>query len=863
MFKKKFSFFKNNQLYYLTFLTSLVIMAIVYLLKEITPFGDGSTLTVDFYHQYSPMLAELYDRIKTGANLTYSFSFGLGLPFIRNYMNYLASPFNFLLLLFKREHLVTAFSLIIALKAASAATTMVFYLSRKFFTKNKILIALGISYSFGAYFMAYYWNIMWLDGLIMLPLIIYGIEKLVDEGKIFFYIISLSLMLVFNYYIGYVICLFSVLYFIGYLILKTERFNFKIIIKKVLSFTIASLLAGGLGAVLLYPLFLGLDSISATSDAWPTSQYYAFTFLDYLVSHFAGVDSTITAVSINQAPNIVGGTLGCYLLVLFFFNPHIQRKIKLVYLSMLLFIAISFFYAPLDFIWHAFHIPNDMPYRYSFIYTFLLMVISAYSLKELKYLKHKIICLVYLMFLCSLSLLKILNYTGITSNMVILGQVSITIYFILTMLHTSPKLKKVIPYLLCLTVMTESILVFSHLWQSNAKVSEYYQDYLEVKEVLNFIKENDSGVYRLEKASLLTANDASWYGYYGQSGFSSMTDESLAILQKKLGLPNNNINHNYYQQTTPINDLIFNIKYFLGESIDTKHYSLLTQTKALPVYVNHHNAGLMYAVNEEIVNWELDDSNPFANQNVFIEKGTGILNVLKPFSYQAREIVYSTSEETIIKYTFKPTTPQGYFYLDATKVNYLFIGNTLNYQGNPPKEGNGLPNGSFFAALKLFDYVKIDSLKSVIGSQENIWVTPLGAEITELYISYKTSLEQGFYSYLLDEEAFALASQKFQKNRVVIDEFKESSIKGHITLAQKQTIFTSIPYDKGWQVAVDDVKISTFAIGEALLGFKVPAGEHEITLKYQMPGREVGLLTSLISLVILGFLHYKKNPPSD
>ena len=55
----------------------------------------------------------------------------------------------------------------------------------------------------------------------LLPLIILSIENIIDKDKYLMYIFSLSLMLIANYFIGYMICLFSVLYFIAYFILKT------------------------------------------------------------------------------------------------------------------------------------------------------------------------------------------------------------------------------------------------------------------------------------------------------------------------------------------------------------------------------------------------------------------------------------------------------------------------------------------------------------------------------------------------------------------------------------------------------------------------------------------------------------------
>lgn len=205
----------DNKYVFLTVGISIFIFFIIYALKSIIPIGNNTMLTVDFYHQYSPLLAELYDKIKMGDNLIYSFNTGLGLPFFRNFFNYLSSPFNIIILLFERDNIVTSFSVIIALKIIFA-TGAISYFLKNFFNKNSLFITLfGLTYGFSSYFVAFYWNIMWLDGIIYLPLVVLGIKKIIDDDKFNFYIIFLFLSILSNYFIGYMICIFSCIFFLS------------------------------------------------------------------------------------------------------------------------------------------------------------------------------------------------------------------------------------------------------------------------------------------------------------------------------------------------------------------------------------------------------------------------------------------------------------------------------------------------------------------------------------------------------------------------------------------------------------------------------------------------------------------------
>ena len=318
--KKILKHFKNYNYIYLTGLLGLIVIITVYILQDVAPFGRNSMLTVDFFHQYGPMLAEFFDRIHSGESLIYSFNTGLGLPFFRNFFNYLSSPLNILIFLFKRKDLIMSYSFIIGIRSIISAITMSYYLRKKFDTKTPTLIGLGLLYAYSAYFTAYYWNIMWLDGLIFLPLIILGIENIINKNNGILYTTSLTIMLFSNYFIGYMICIFSCIYFLAYLIIKTKKIKLKKLLKTLGLFTICSLIAGALNAWALIPMFEALTSTNATMGSVPTSQYYAFTIPEFFKNHLTGVTSTVFASDISNSPNVSCGILSIALFLLFWLN---------------------------------------------------------------------------------------------------------------------------------------------------------------------------------------------------------------------------------------------------------------------------------------------------------------------------------------------------------------------------------------------------------------------------------------------------------------------------------------------------------------------------------------------------------------
>lgn len=829
---------KNNKCVYLTFLLGIIIISIIFALEKISPFGENSTLAVDFYHQYGPMLAELYERVKSGSNLIYSFTMSSGLPFFRNFLNYLASPFNLLLFLFKHKNLLTGFSIIIGLKAIFSGTFFSYFITKKFKTKSPIIIALGILYSFQAYFIAYYWNIMWLDGLVFIPLIALGIEKLIDENKKLLYIISLALMIFINYFIGYMLCIFSVLYFIAYLFSKTKINNWKYILKKTETFIFCSLIAGGLTAFITLPLFSAITSTSATSDTTiPLSRYYNFGISEFVINHLSGVTSTVFSTDVTNAPNISCGIITIPLLILFILNKNIKIKTKICYLSIILFLIISFFFAPLDFIWHAFHTPNDLPYRFSFIYTFLLLTISSYSLLNIR--KNNIIEISFatLITLGIILFAYFFNIEQITNKIIIINAVLIGIYFIIYLISKYYKYTKKIMIVIFIGIIgLESIIRVSNNWEIDQLITDFYSNYPYMQSAINYIKNNDKDkFYRIEQNDYMTLNDSSWYNFYGITSFSSMNYEEMAKLQRDLGIPGNEINSFYYKTNTPIYNLMFNLKYIIGDPADDRHFINKVMTTHYEIYENLYNLNLMYGVNKDIKNWNIKEYNPIINQNNFIKHSTNIDNVFEKNTLLKEEKINSNDDITIIKYTYKNNFTNNYFYTNANNIKFFIINNVLYYTDNSYENIND-------KFSELYYYTSEDyNEKKLIPFYEN-------KENIEIYVGYNYYIDNQIKIYSLNESKFNEAYKTLKNNEINITNFKENKIYGTINTKKDMTIYTSIPYDKGWKIYIDGKKNNTFKIGNTLLGFDITKGKHNIKLSYTPKNIEIGILISLISL---------------
>lgn len=821
---------KNNKYVWLTIGISTFLFLIIYALKSIIPIGKNTLLTVDFYHQYGPLLAELYDKVMAGDNLIYSFSTGLGLPFFRNFYNYLSSPFNIIMFLFNRENIVTAFSIIIALKIITASAIMTYFLN-KFFNKNSIATTIfGLTYAFSSYFVAFYWNIMWLDSLVFLPLIILGIKKLIDEDKINLYILSLFLSILANYFITYMICLFACLFFIIYIIFKNDLSR-KELIKKILLFTLSSLIAGGLACFMLLPYVSSLNTISATGDSFTFYKTFNFNPLYFLANHFSLTDSIVFSSQDYYIPNISSGITIFILLIAFYFNSDIKLKYKIMASIFILFLFFSFLYVPLDFIWHGFHTPNDLPFRFSFIYVFIINIIAFYSLDKIDSLKIKyaiIIFMILFSFLFYLSHINFLTKFKLEINILFL-LISLIILIIYKFKHIY-NIKYILLFIICIDI----ILNINENWKIDHDKNVFIDNYISVDSAVQNIKNRDNSFYRIEKNFNQTLNDGAWYNYNGISAFSSVAYEQMAKVQKSLGLPGNDVNSYYYRQNTPIYNSIMSVKYFIGLENQNPLYEQIDTINYYEIYKNNYYLPPVFAVSSKIKKLDSNTSNPFLNQNNFVLRATNITNILEKLPIEAND-------------------NQNNYYLVGDMINNTNQNLNSTVKLNIKTQRNG--NVYLYVYSYALENFRANNTLYAVTTNEP-YIIDIGYFDKDKNITLNFGLNSEIYNvivlaYQMDTDKFESFYHTLNKNALQITNFNNNYIEGIMEVDNDKTVFTSFSFDDGFEVYIDDKKVETFKLANSFLGFDIDKGNHNVKIIYKVPKLKRGILISSLSLILL------------
>ena len=168
-------------------------------------FGAGGRWSPSVYS----LLQELSEQLGKGTGWTWS-AHAMGYNFYGLFCYYLCSPFSFLILLFMKFMYVNeAVTAVILIKAGLCSVSMAWYSGKKYPGRGSMAVSLGCMYALSDFFIGYYSNVMWLDCIMLLPVLAYLIEQLVHTGKWRGYCLVLGYCILTSYYMGFMLCTFA------------------------------------------------------------------------------------------------------------------------------------------------------------------------------------------------------------------------------------------------------------------------------------------------------------------------------------------------------------------------------------------------------------------------------------------------------------------------------------------------------------------------------------------------------------------------------------------------------------------------------------------------------------------------------
>ncbi|MBP5363463.1 MAG: YfhO family protein [Ruminococcus sp.] len=852
----------------LAFIIPSVLMLVGFGQKGIHPFGNNQMLVVDLWHQYYPFFRVVSEKLRTGGSFLYSWQNGMGTNFLSLISYYEASPLNLLSIFCSNSATRDALTYILIAKIGFAGAFFSCFLRYTYKRKDFSIVVFSTMFALCSYMLGYYWNVMWFDTIALFPLVMTGIVALCREKKWMLYTLSLAFSLISNYYIGYFTCVFTLFVFFAIAVIECK--GIKDFFIKLWLIIRSSVIGIALGAFILIPAYEGLKLTYSINNQFPQTLKWYEKWYDIL----ANLISYSEPAKKEGLPNFACGMLAVVLFGVFLFSAGIKIREKISISSLLVLIFVSCNLNVLNFIWHGFHATNQIPYRFAFIFCFLLVAAAyrAYDVMTAKGIKiYQLVLLVLApAFIFGLNVWKSMKTdAGFSFDGAFRASVFITGAYLLVFIagkifpfkNNSVRLNVINAALAAAVIaeLTSNTIIGVKTVGASSYTSYPYLN-KNVQALLGVMREDDYSPFsRVEMTSTYTLNDGATYGYNGVSQFSSMANVSVTKYFRKLGLYASEAgNRYYYRNSTPmVNDLL-GINYIISKSgaLNNSAMSLMEIAEAdnSHLYRSKYPMSIGFMMNSNILKLELAAAdNPFEFQNDIVTLATG-----------TKQGIFT--RQPIHDYTFNNAEGQktdfGTFSFDVTDQKEKASA-TLIYDG---VEGAYLYGYAKNGPAETID-VKCDGqiADSGISADDYPIVFPMGngqeGSTFEATLNFEEDRAAGAFTvqvYALNEEAFNKAYSELADEQLELTEFSDTKIKGIINVKRRGILYLSIPYERGWSIYVDGKKVSTTKIFDAMLGAEIGPGEHEIELKYFPDGLGKGIIISIsatflfILLVVAG-----------
>lgn len=881
---------KSISVYIATAVVSFVIGLMMFKGRGIYPFGDKNVLCMDLWGQYFPMYVNNKEA-ESLSDLMYSWNGAFGFNNWAQSAYYCNSIFLLLFKIIPVAKLTKALGIFCLLKMSFSAVSCLAYLRYKMKDGSDLFkMASAVSYSLCAYMLAYLSQFMWTDIVIYAPLIMLGIEKLINEKKILAYIVCLAVALISNFYIGYAVCIFCVLYFVGQTAVKLRFYieekrlhvdNHKTVIGSVLRFAVSSLIAGALSAFVIIPVAMAISQTIASENPFPEK----FEWYGSLISVLQDLVPERPLYQEYTGANIFTGTVLFISVPLYFVNRSFPLKERISDFIVTIILLISLNCNYLNYIWHGFHFPNQLPARWSFLLSLFLIMISCKGLtgiKNISVLNTITGCFAGLaLFYATVGGIgeknddiqisdKSASFILLLAGGLVL--VSLVLHIKREVIFEKKKIKITKNAIVILTSAVVSCMIVFDSGRNFVNVSQYEgnngtmvsddKSYSKLTEKsCRYGQEWKCGndeFYRVEANNGHTFNNSMLGDYHGMRYYSSTMNGNVYKLLQFMG------NRVYadkvssvYSLCSPVQNSIFSIRYFM----DFDRYlnnvvpgmTMIEEKEEGNFYENPTFLPVAYAVSENILDFEVNDQiRALTNQNTFVNAMYGDnIEPYKPVpsNLTTENVTLSESEDwntnyfsngsgepSLFHYTFRAEEEGSYFIEQNFRAGTIHVtGNNIDKNIDP-----GSNRMAFLGKLAKDTEVTIDITIENIG---------LGC--------------YGLNVYKFDNQAWETAYNKFASQSLNVTSFENTSITGDITMQEDGVLFTSIAQDGGWSVYCDGDEISTYKIADTLVGADIPAGQHTITFRYHVPGFAVGLTISLGALAVLILLivlkkHLKK-----
>lgn len=869
----------------LAFLIPFCGMLLVMLVCGYHPFGTSAMLYSDNYHQYYPFFAAFRRALRSGSSLLYSWDVGMGVDYLGLIAYYLGSPLNLLSVLVPDSQVLNFYCMLVPIRLGLAGLFFSIFL-RQIFQREDISIALfGSFYALCAWALGYQWNVMWMDSFALLPLIMLGMVQLLREKKFILYTLTLALGVIANYYIGLFLCFFVFLSFFCYEICcpKGIRGFFGDLVR----IGLYSLLALGMTAILTVTALAALQTTQSSVNQFPTGFRLNIAstqdfrgLLDAMRQVAGNMGGGITPTFKEGLPNLYCGVGTILLGFLFLLSWDVKWKEKLCALFLLVFFNVSFIIRQLDYVWHGFHFPNMIPYRFSFLYSFVLLAMAyrAWTLRR-KFDPLQVVAaglLTAAVLCCNNDILKTqsISLFGTVREVhlyIIYNAFFFTLFFVILLFGSlKPKQKedtpeetlrvrratrrhyKVAKRCLCSVLALElaaTLCAFGYYFPGT-NVTDYPRGTEYAASMIRYMqeREQDTLFYRAETAHSQTLNDGALNGYSGISAFTSSANVHITEFMKALGYGAKNTYNRYcFEESSPVANLFLNLKYMIEREGRDRNSSVFEEVHhygQVYLYRNTAYLPLGFLAESQLAQVDfLSGDNSFGFQNELFRAATGVTeDVWHEISNNYRDIYGSGIEVT-------EQSSNGFCrYSDAPSGGNIIYSYVADRDGFACVRLDLPKRNSFYVAVNGVELYREDiSLPQMLAIAD-----VKEGDVIDIRILCKAG-ESGTATVnmaLMDNDLFRLGYQILGSCPLNLTTFTGTLVEGTISCNRDGLLYTSIPQNGNWVAEVDGVPQETVLVGDCMIGLNLTQGTHTVRFVYRNEAFRAAAIISGVSFGI-------------
>lgn len=820
---------------------NIILTAFIYIIlciiSNVYPFGTKSNMIWDLNIQYVDYFAYFKQVLLGNAHIGYSFLKSLGGNAVGIFGYYLASPLNLLVVFFKTENLQMFVFVITLIKLVLIAVTFSIYLKIRFKELDVQYLIIGtMSFVLSQYVIGQMTNIMWLDGVYLLPVMMLGVYKFVCENKKGMLFGTILVSILFNWYTGYMNCLFIPFYFLLEESLKEKEEN-KIQLKKIISKGIkfcfveigGVLASSALFLPVVYCLLQGKGQMEENIFQFVTNGKFLEIFSGFMLGHTAN----------NTHIVLYCGEFIFLAVVLFFLNKNIKKYEKVYVALMLIFLIAGCFFKPLENIWNGFRFAASYFYRFSYIDTIMLIYTAAYGLTRKEKVEFnkvvKIIIGIVGIWLLEDSIQQSVDIKYLWLSIFIM--VSYGIFWVWEIRS------KIYKYLSFILVIVELILNGRYVMITTyTNEAENYSEYVSNEQkLIEKIKKDNSMWYRMDettkRAGTANVNESMVYDYYGIAHYSSAYDVEVSQFLSDMGY-NNNVDVTTFDEPILPIDSLLGLKYLLAERefCGYEKQEKYGASNGKSVYKNEYALNIVIPVSENIIG-KIDGENPFEKINDLYSKILGEhIEIFEPI-----DNIIDTYENGNVEISTMPNDVNGIVYA-YVKTDITDI--TLRVDENTNCIYNGWLSRGVFNIGKSSESHKIKLEK--VGEQ-------LSGNIQ--YVSYCLRLDK-----------FQEIAKELQEVSIRNENIKDGNVKLTYKSEESGNAMLSIPYEQGWSASINGKKVDIEKGADTFIVLPVEKGDNEIVLKYKVPWVGIGVIITLVTLSIFGmscWLEWRKKSKTN